>query len=200
MPSDRSCQREARPRAVSRFEFLVAVTVLLCLPPGAGAGNASSPPRTLPGHDDVVLHIDPRRRWATRGLEAAIAGAFRRLASPKCQEVFSDFTDRDGRTLRQKLRATEQTAPNYLALLRYTDGRGQPLCDRGDVLAFTFIGLRSVYVCGRFEAGVLSLRASVREAQEIGLIHEVLHTLGLPENPPTSEAITAQVQRRCGAR
>ena len=29
------------------------------------------------------------------------------------------------------------------------------------------------------------------------VIHEALHTLGLPENPPTSEEITARVRERC---
>jgi hypothetical protein len=29
-------------------------------------------------------------------------------------------------------------------------------------------------------------------------IHEELHSLGLSENPPTSQAITAQVIARCG--
>jgi hypothetical protein len=35
-------------------------------------------------------------------------------------------------------------------------------------------------------------------AGEIIIIHEVLHTLGLRENPPSSEEITRQVTRRCG--
>ena len=30
------------------------------------------------------------------------------------------------------------------------------------------------------------------------VIHEMLHTLGLEENPPTSEEITRQVVKRCG--
>jgi hypothetical protein len=29
------------------------------------------------------------------------------------------------------------------------------------------------------------------------VIHEVLHSLGLGENPPSSEDITAAVERRC---
>jgi hypothetical protein len=33
---------------------------------------------------------------------------------------------------------------------------------------------------------------------EILLIHEFLHTLGLGENPPTSDAITQRVAVRCG--
>jgi hypothetical protein len=35
-----------------------------------------------------------------------------------------------------------------------------------------------------------------REAEAI-LIHEILHTLGLGENPPSSAEITRQVWRRC---
>ena len=37
-----------------------------------------------------------------------------------------------------------------------------------------------------------------RQTAEIIVIHEFLHTLGLGENPPTSEAITAQIALRCG--
>jgi hypothetical protein len=43
---------------------------------------------------------------------------------------------------------------------------------------------------------VAASRASV--TAEIILIHEFLHTLGLGENPPTSDAITARVSIRCG--
>jgi hypothetical protein len=32
---------------------------------------------------------------------------------------------------------------------------------------------------------------------EMIVIHELLHVLGLGENPPTSEAITARVVARC---
>jgi hypothetical protein len=37
-----------------------------------------------------------------------------------------------------------------------------------------------------------------RDMAEIYVIHEMLHTLGLGENPPTSLEITQQVKRRCG--
>jgi hypothetical protein len=32
---------------------------------------------------------------------------------------------------------------------------------------------------------------------EVCLIHDMLHTLGLGENPPTSSEITQRVKRRC---
>jgi hypothetical protein len=37
-----------------------------------------------------------------------------------------------------------------------------------------------------------------RRTTEIIVIHEFLHTLGLGENPPTSQAITQRVAIRCG--
>jgi len=36
-------------------------------------------------------------------------------------------------------------------------------------------------------------------ARQIGKIHEMLHTLGLRENPPSSDAINVQVRKRCGS-
>jgi hypothetical protein len=38
------------------------------------------------------------------------------------------------------------------------------------------------------------------EEAEAALIHEMLHTLGLGENPPRSRDITARVRARCGSR
>jgi hypothetical protein len=35
-------------------------------------------------------------------------------------------------------------------------------------------------------------------AAAVLLIHELLHAIGLGENPPASEAITARVVARCG--
>jgi len=51
-----------------------------------------------------------------------------------------------------------------------------------------------IYVCGtRFTD-----RFARRIAGEILLIHELLHALGLGENPPTSAHITDAVRIRCG--
>jgi hypothetical protein len=49
-----------------------------------------------------------------------------------------------------------------------------------------------VFICFR------QLSLLRREEQEAVLIHEMLHSLGLGENPPESVAITAQVLKRCG--
>lgn len=55
------------------------------------------------------------------------------------------------------------------------------------------IGTRAfVYVC--------SARVATLEVPrgDIVIIHEMLHSLGLGENPPTSDEITKRVVQRCG--
>jgi hypothetical protein len=57
------------------------------------------------------------------------------------------------------------------------------------------VGDHVIRVCGSRFA-----RRFAREttADEVVIIHELLHTLGLRENPPSSAQITKQVRRRCG--
>jgi hypothetical protein len=50
-------------------------------------------------------------------------------------------------------------------------------------------------VCGRRFAYYFALD---RAQGEIIIIHELLHSLGLGENPPSSAAITKMVEQRCG--
>ncbi|HSD67450.1 MAG TPA: hypothetical protein VLF95_12150, partial [Vicinamibacteria bacterium] len=68
----------------------------------------------------------------------------------------------------------------------------RPLCNRGASLAFTQVGSSAVSVCLR---AFTLLRPPEQDAV---LIHEMLHSLGLGENPPESVAITARVLKRCG--
>jgi hypothetical protein len=50
----------------------------------------------------------------------------------------------------------------------------------------------TVFVCGT------TFRRLPPGARANALIHEMLHTLGLRENPPTSTEISRRVQARCG--
>jgi hypothetical protein len=43
------------------------------------------------------------------------------------------------------------------------------------------------------------MRRNSRHVEAI-LIHELLHSLGLGENPPSSDYITSRVRARCGER
>ena len=143
--------------------------------------------------DAAVLlgFVDSGTRFA---LHRAVAGANRRLTEPQCLLLLTDFSDASGRTLSAILAATGKDAAASLAPLRFIDDPGASQCRDGSALAFTETGGRVIHVCGpRFKARFLIDPTAV----EIIVIHELLHVLGLGENPPTSEAITARVVARC---
>ena len=114
-------------------------------------------------------------------VQHAVDGASRRLEQPECQRVFGDFS-------------LAVPAAGHFAPVRFIDDSGAPQCARGSTLAFTEPGGRVIHICGnQFRS-----RFQVDPARaEIIVIHELLHVLGLGENPPTSDAITAQVTARC---
>ena len=130
-------------------------------------------------------------------MDIAMAGARRRLARPECQALFTDFVDRAGHTLAAVLGESGRTAAEYLGDLYFVEGNTSAQCRRRPTLvAYTSANGRVVYLCKRFMA-YFSEKTS---AGEILLIHELLHALGLGENPPTSDDITARVWARCGDR
>jgi hypothetical protein len=81
----------------------------------------------------------------------------------------------------------------YLAQLALLDGVGHLLCEARQSQLITTQGGKRVFVCKAF----LQTVRNQRDHAEIYMIHEMLHTLGLGENPPTSQQITQQVKRRC---
>jgi hypothetical protein len=128
-------------------------------------------------------------------MEHAVAGASRRLTNPRCRLLFADFSDASGRELSAILAATDTDGAASLAPVRFIDDSGASQCRRGTALAFAQPGGHVVHVCGpRFRARFFKDPTAV----EIIVIHELLHVLGLGENPPTSQAITAQVIACCG--
>ena len=75
----------------------------------------------------------------------------------------------------------------------FQDGNSAPRC-QGAALAFTEPGSRIVYVCSqRFRSEWI---ANTRYSRAV-VIHEALHTLGLGENPPSSQAISEAVLAYC---
>jgi hypothetical protein len=77
-------------------------------------------------------------------------------------------------------------------MLPLLDGEARPLCQANQSQLLTSAGPR-LFVCKAFLETVYQRRVMA----EVYLIHEMLHTLGLGENPPTSHEITRQVVRRC---
>jgi hypothetical protein len=140
----------------------------------------------------------PRRTLALSkvddgAVERARAGATRKLQDQECQKLLDDFRDGEGRPLRHNLESWGMSAAEYVQTIPFVRGSSHRLCLRGNVALVTTPGFPRVYVCSPFAA----IQVSEPGLAETMLIHEMLHTLGLGENPPSSLEITKQVQRRC---
>ena len=146
----------------------------------------------------ATAHAQPRQGRAlpafdARTVEFAREGAIARLRSEECRQVLTDFKDASGRSLSDNLAPFALPADQYLARLPFLDGTGHPLCAAGQSQLLTTQGVGRVFVC----KGFLRTVERERDNAEVYLIHEMLHTLGLGENPPSSQEITEQVKRRC---
>jgi hypothetical protein len=127
----------------------------------------------------------------------AIEGARLRLEEPGCPQVFSDFSDREGRPLQANLDSLGVDPETYVGFLVFYDGSSQRRCASGEILGGTVPGSRVVYVCPvRF----FEVERQDKRAAEVFILHETLHSLGLGENPPAPKEIDWGVIRRCGVR
>jgi hypothetical protein len=130
-------------------------------------------------------------------VRAQIQRAAQRLESAPCALVLGDFLDPGtGRPLSETLAASNRTAAGHVAELTFRPGPAQGPCREAWIAAYTSPRSRVVHVCpDRFRW----FQASKEQNLPVTiLIHETLHTLGLGEDPPTSEEITAVVEARCG--
>jgi hypothetical protein len=168
---------------------MMAVGTLL-----TGGRSATAQDATGADHHRHDYHISLTGAAGTT-VGAALRGAMRRLARPECQRLFNDFTDRAGRELTVSLAASADSPADLLAALYFVDGDDTIRCRAGGMTgAFTRPGSRVIHVCGhRFVQF-----AGNTKGGEMLLIHELLHALGLGENPPTSQRITHAVLSRCG--
>ena len=126
----------------------------------------------------------------------AAAGARRRLSNPKCQKLFSEFKDASGRTLQEELDALGQTPASFMDWVLFADVRNERPCRDANILALSEPGSRAIWICG--EQFAHERQWGDAGLTEAVLIHEVLHALGLGENPPSSTFITMRVKARCG--
>ena len=176
----------------SRFR-IVAITTLFGIGAPLLAPCADAPTRGasrtngLNRHDHAVV-------------QRLKSGAAQRLRNPECRKLLSEFRDREGRTLHENLEAWGLTAAEYLLRLPFVDGSHVGLCRRSSVQLAATPGIPQVLVCpasgvpmsrlGRVERGDSALAEAM-------VIHEMLHTLGLGENPPSTFEITERVRDRC---
>jgi hypothetical protein len=147
----------------------------------------------------------PLSSWDAAALERARAGAVRRLEDASCRQVLSEFKDPEGRTLLDNLEAWQQTPSQYLSgAITFLDGSTLQNCKKSTVPLVTSRNQLPVFVCPMGGATPGSRFARIQTENpslaEIMVIHEMLHTLGLGENPPTTFEITDRVMARCGDR
>jgi hypothetical protein len=143
-----------------------------------------------------------RRAWplvhipgpvARRALTDALDTAAARLATPACTRILTDFAAATP-NLTDTLDSLDVSIERYLGMVVFIDETRHRLC-LGTALAFTTPGSRLVRVC----SNELVRQSLARDHLVAMVIHEVLHTLGLPENPPSSREITRRVLARCGS-
>lgn len=155
-----------------------------------GAGSEAQPARVR----EPRVYISDA--FAKGVVTRAIAGALRRLDRADCRLVLEDFADNRGQPLQAILSALELTPATYLLeRLWFVDGSDDLQCRHANgTRAFTAPGHKVIRICAkRFASSSERKGVSV----ELLVIHEMLHTLGLGENPPSSAAISRQVSRRC---
>jgi hypothetical protein len=156
--------------------------------PDRSAAHAQPP---AAGDRFRVVIADVSTRDAAR---KAVRAAAEWLRAPRCTTVFSEFLDRRGRPLSDKLDELGVTGEAYLGLVVFLDDPLSGHCANHGTLAFTTCGSRVVYLCGReFER---AWRRDAAQAQA-AIIHEVLHSLGLGENPPSPRHISHRVMALC---
>lgn len=124
----------------------------------------------------------------------AVAEAAARLDTMPCALVLSDFVDtRTGRTLAENLALTGRTASEHvLSRLFRRPSSVRPFGGRR-VFAYTSPSSPVVFLC---RDDLLRVQNQTRLVTAV-VIHEILHTLGLQEDSPSSAAVTERVLARC---
>ena len=79
-------------------------------------------------------------------------------------------------------------------MIPFLNGEGSRRCRTGGPVLVTTAGVPRVFVCSSFAM----LQFHDPRTAEAMVIHEMLHTPGLGEDPPTSIEITQRVKGRYG--
>ena len=177
-------------RESGRWETCVRVLAML------GLGLAATTGRQVEGGPrEQRIHVKVPG-MAGLYVGRAILGAQARLAQLACQAVLSDFViESSGQPLSVALADTGLSPAGYLGIIPFEDGSQAKACRTGQAFAgMQRPGESSVLICPTAFRGLAERNPVLAESV---VIHEMLHTLGLGENPPTSTQITARVVRRC---
>ena len=178
-------------RAVWAAKLCAAAAVLAALIAApARADEAGTATATLRNH--------VRCPMTSAALHRAAEGALLRLEHPECQRIFTDFRDVAGQPLCERLEELGHSGASYLrGRMWFAEASGSAGCQWAHVVAVTKPGSAVVFICAR-----QFRERAVRDPDfaEVALIHEMLHSLGLGENPPSSLEINERIARRCDHR
>ncbi len=182
-------------KTCAAVSLAVASAILLLHAPAVARGADPTPAPGPLGASKARVHLpDIASEWSLRQV---IDGAHEWLGNPGCGAVFSDYREPSGKLLSDVLAERGLTGQEQLGRLGFYDGSDARQCRVAGVAFVTSPGYALVFVCPR-EFRRLA-KDTPREARAM-VIHEVLHTLGLRENPPAPHEITERVLERCGAR
>jgi len=174
------------------------VFFVLAILGAAAASQGAESVVARPAGDDrasaAVVQVRFRSPARAEVARQAVAGAVRRLGSDECRAVLTDFRDASGVRLDARLAETGASVEQWVGGVFFYDGNGRGSCHKRGVMAVTSAGSRVVFLCPAF---TLEQRRDPGLAEAL-VIHELLHTLGLAENPPTSQQINRRVFERCG--
>jgi hypothetical protein len=179
MESHREHGRRSGRRTASSAVSIGLLLLGFTVPLGAGARPENS---------------DSLSPFVRGSLDKALSSVLSRIEGDRCRRIFSEFQDARGRSLASILDDLHVTARSYLSGVRFESGQGSRPCEDSRVAGFTHLHTRTIYLCERF---AVIARQNPRLGAAL-LLHEALHTLGLPENPPLSVEITQRVLERCG--
>jgi Zn-dependent protease with chaperone function len=179
--------KRTRGKRLSSMTLVLALTGLMG---GMEARPAERAPTPTSRRAWPLVHI--QAPVARRALTDALDDAAARLATPACTRILTDFAAVTP-NLTDTLDSLDTPIERHLAMVVFIDESRHRLC-LGTSLAFTTPGSRVVRVC----SNELLRQSLTRDQLAAMVIHEVLHTLGLPENPPSSREITRRVLARCG--
>ena len=199
---DQVCCRPSRPAplvAVGVASLILTTRAPAQTAPHERFGSGSTPgghyQRTSTGLGQTNWsRIYVRDVYVRDAVGKALRMAAESLQAPKCKTLLTEFSDQQGRALTERLVELKMSLAEYVNVIIVEDGDRLPRCDEAGVLAFTVVQSRVIYVCGRAFA-----RAARRDAEEgkAIFVHELLHSLGLGENPPSPSRITHRVKELC---
>jgi hypothetical protein len=142
----------------------------------------------------------PLSAFDRRVVERVKARAAALLEEPGCRRILAEFKDQGGRTLESNLERLGRSSAEHLQHIAFLDGSRLTACQPSSVTMATTPGVPRVFVCpapNAVESRLARIERHSGTLAEAMVIHEMLHTLGLGENPPSTFEITDRVRARC---